>query len=72
MSTLRPLIPLLITAGILLGGNGLQGTLIAMRGALEGFQPSTIGLRAVAATFSTDSFRADLRSYLGCEPPPRA
>ena len=43
MSTLRPLIPLLITAGILLGGNGLQGTLIAMRGALEGFQASTIG-----------------------------
>jgi MFS family permease len=43
MSTLRPLIPLLLTAGILLGGNGLQGTLIAMRGALEGFEPSTIG-----------------------------
>ena len=43
MSTIRPLIPLLITAGILLGGNGLQGTLIALRGAEEGFQPSTIG-----------------------------
>ena len=43
MSSIRPLIPLLLTAGILLGGNGLQGTLIAMRGALEGFQPSTIG-----------------------------
>jgi MFS family permease len=43
MSTIRPLIPLLVTAGILLGGNGLQGTLIALRGAEEGFQPSTIG-----------------------------
>jgi MFS family permease len=42
MSTLRPLIPLLVTAGILLGGNGLQGTLIAMRGAQEGFEASTI------------------------------
>jgi MFS family permease len=44
MSTLRPLVPLLVTAGILLGGNGLQGTLIALRGAMEGFQASTIGL----------------------------
>ncbi len=44
MSSIRPLIPLLIAAGILLGGNGLQGTLIAMRGAAEGFEPSTIGL----------------------------
>jgi MFS family permease len=43
VSTLRPLIPLLVTAGILLGGNGLQGTLIALRGAQEGFEPSTIG-----------------------------
>jgi len=43
MSTLRPLVPLLVTAGILLGGNGLQGTLIALRGAMEGFQASTIG-----------------------------
>ena len=44
MSAIRPLIPLLIAAGILLGGNGLQGTLIALRGAQEGFEPSTIGL----------------------------
>jgi MFS family permease len=43
MSSLRPLIPLLIAAGILLGGNGLQGTLIALRGAQEGFSASTIG-----------------------------
>lgn len=43
MSTIRPLIPLLTTAGILLGGNGLQATLIAMRGAAEGFSPANIG-----------------------------
>jgi MFS family permease len=43
MSSIRPLIPLLIAAGILLGGNGLQGTLIALRGAEEGFSASTIG-----------------------------
>lgn len=44
MSTIRPLIPLLVTAGILIGGNGLQGTFIALRGSAEGFSPSTIGL----------------------------
>ena len=44
MSSIRPLIPLLIAAGILLGGNGLQGTLIALRGASEGFDPTTIGM----------------------------
>ena len=44
MSSLRPLIPLLLAAGILLGGNGLQGTLIALRGASEGFDTFTIGL----------------------------
>ncbi|MDH6229684.1 MFS family permease [Mesorhizobium soli] len=43
MSSIRPLIPLLVAAGFLLGGNGLQGTLIALRGAQEGFSPSTIG-----------------------------
>ncbi len=48
MSSIRPLIPLLITAGILLGGNGLQGTLIALRGAQEGFGASTIGLIGTA------------------------
>ena len=31
MSSIRPLIPLLLAAGILLGGNGLQSTLIALR-----------------------------------------
>ncbi|MEZ5781114.1 MAG: MFS transporter [Rhizobiaceae bacterium] len=48
MSSIRPLIPLLIAAGILLGGNGLQGTLIALRGAREGFEPATIGLMGTA------------------------
>jgi MFS family permease len=48
MSTLRPLIPLLIAAGILLGGNGLQATLIAIRGAAEGFEPSMIGWMGTA------------------------
>ncbi|WP_411035163.1 MFS transporter [Shinella sp. BYT-45] len=43
MSTIRPLIPLLVTAGILIGGNGLQGTFIALRAAQEGFSTSVIG-----------------------------
>ena len=43
MSTLRPLIPLLVTAGILIGGNGLQGTFIALRASQEGFSTSVIG-----------------------------
>ena len=38
MLALRPLIPLIAAAGILLAGNGLQGTLIAIRGADEVFQ----------------------------------
>ena len=48
MSSIRPLIPLLVAAGILLGGNGLQGTLIALRGAQEGFSPATIGFMGTA------------------------
>ncbi len=48
MSSLRPLIPLLIAAGILLGGNGLQGTLVALRGAQEGFSPAIIGFTGTA------------------------
>ncbi len=43
-SPIRPLIPLLVTAGILIGGNGLQGTFISLRGLSEGFSPSVIGL----------------------------
>lgn len=48
MNGLRPLIPILTTAGILLGGNGLQSTLIALRGAIEGFSPTTIGFMGAA------------------------
>lgn len=44
MSQIRPLLPLLATAGILIGGNGLQGTFIALRGTAEGFSVSTIGM----------------------------
>lgn len=44
MSTIRPLIPLLVTAGILIGGNGLQGTFIALRASQEGFSISVIGV----------------------------
>jgi len=44
MSHIRPLVPLLVTAGILIGGNGLQGTYIALKGTAEGFTPSTIGM----------------------------
>ncbi|MGK6312812.1 MFS transporter [Neorhizobium sp. DT-125] len=44
MNHIRPLIPLLVTAGILIGGNGLQGTYIALRGSAEGFSPSIIGM----------------------------
>lgn len=43
MTTLRPLFPLLLAAGILLAGNGMQGTLIAVRGAAEGLSPGFIG-----------------------------
>lgn len=45
---LRPLIPLLIAASILLAGNGLQGTLIAIRGAQEGFSTGLIGFMGTA------------------------
>lgn len=48
MHSLRPLIPILTAAGILLAGNGLQGTLIALRGAQEGFSPAVIGFMGTA------------------------
>jgi MFS family permease len=44
MVPLSPLLPLFSAAFILLAGNGLQGTLIALRAAHEGFNPSFIGL----------------------------
>ncbi len=43
MTSVRHLIPLLAAAGILLAGNGLQGTLIAVRGSAEGFSTTLIG-----------------------------
>jgi len=43
MSSIRPLIPLLMAAGLLLAGNGLFSTLIAVRGAKEGMSASQIG-----------------------------
>ncbi len=48
MTSIRPLVPLLVAAGILLAGNGLQGTLIALRGQAEGFSPGLIGLMGTA------------------------
>ncbi|MEM7043955.1 MAG: MFS transporter [Pseudomonadota bacterium] len=42
------LLPLLISAGILLGANGLIGTLIAVRASLEGFPEAAIGLMGTA------------------------
>ncbi|KZD03918.1 MFS transporter [Oceanibaculum pacificum] len=44
IQTIVTLSALLLSAGILLTGNGLQGTLLAVRGNLEGFSPSTVGL----------------------------
>ena len=41
---MAPLIPLLLAAGILIGGNALQVTLIALRGEAEGFSGITIGI----------------------------
>ncbi|MCO6392722.1 MFS transporter [Aliihoeflea aestuarii] len=48
MISIRPLLPLLIAAGILLAGNGLQGTLIALRGQEEGFSTGLIGVIGAA------------------------
>ncbi|QKV18389.1 MFS transporter [Oricola thermophila] len=45
---LRPLVPLLVAASIMLAGNGVQGTLIAIRGAQEGFSTSLIGFMGTA------------------------
>ncbi len=48
MNAFRHLVPLLLAAGILLAGNGIQGTLVALRGASEGFSSSLIGLMGTA------------------------
>jgi len=44
MNALRPLLPLLLAAAILLGGNGIQSVLIPMRAGSEGFDATVIGL----------------------------
>ncbi|MBF2716536.1 MFS transporter [Agrobacterium vitis] len=44
MNDIRPLLPLLVTAGILIGGNGLQGTFISLRALEEGFSTTMIGV----------------------------
>ncbi|MEL7272811.1 MAG: MFS transporter [Pseudomonadota bacterium] len=43
MLALRPFLPLLCAAGILLAGNGMYSTLIAVRGAQEGMSAAAIG-----------------------------
>jgi MFS family permease len=48
MISLGPLVPLLFAAAILLAGNGLQGTLIALRAVSEGFSPTLIGFMGAA------------------------
>lgn len=48
MPKLGHLVPLLIAAGILLAGNGIQGTLITLRANSEGFGPVIIGLLGTA------------------------
>ncbi len=48
MTPLRPLLPLLAAAAILLAGNGVQGTMVAVRGAAEGFEPVLIGIMGTA------------------------
>ena len=42
------ILPLLISAGILLGANGLIGTLVAVRASIEGFSDASIGLMGTA------------------------
>lgn len=48
MSGFSQLIPLLTAAGILLAGNGIQGTLITLRANVEGFDATLIGLIGTA------------------------
>ncbi len=49
MRNLKQLAPVLISSGILLAGNGLQGTLITIRADMEGFSTAIIGL--IGATY---------------------
>jgi MFS family permease len=43
-SIIRPVTALLISAGIVLAGNGLEGVLLPLRGSLQGFSEIEIGL----------------------------
>jgi len=44
MLTLGPLVPLILTCAILLGGNGLQGSLVALKAEHVGFSVTIVGL----------------------------
>lgn len=48
MPSITHLIPLFLAAGILLAGNGIQGTLVTLRADMEGFSPAIIGLLGTA------------------------
>jgi len=48
INLISPLIPLLFAAAILLAGNGLQSTLVALRANAEGFDTQLIGLMGAA------------------------
>ncbi|MEM8877929.1 MAG: MFS transporter [Pseudomonadota bacterium] len=48
MTRIRPLVPLLAAAGVLLAANGLQGTLVALRASSEGFSTVYIGVISAA------------------------
>ena len=43
LKVMTPLVPLLLAASMLLGGNGLQATVLSLRGAHEGFTTAAIG-----------------------------
>jgi MFS family permease len=43
-SVIRPITALLLSAGIVLAGNGLEGVLLPLRGSLQGFSEIQIGL----------------------------
>jgi MFS family permease len=60
MRSILPFLPLFLTAGILLAGNGLQGTLIALRAQHEGFGTVFVGLTGFAyyTGFISSSFTA--------------
>lgn len=47
-TTITLLVPLFVAAAILLAGNGIQGTLVTLRGNLEGFTAAEIGLIGTA------------------------